>query len=81
MHALLLLLRVTRCVMIVRNRSCYRRGLAGAPAPEDLAVELRKSLTLPKSLQVRCKAPQQHATACDTSRPWAGAFGMMQRAL
>ena len=30
-----------------------RRGLAGAPAPEDLAVELRKSLTLPKSLQVR----------------------------
>jgi len=34
------------------NRVC-RRGLAGAPAPEDLAVELRKSLTLPKSLQVR----------------------------
>jgi hypothetical protein len=33
-----------------------RRGLAGAPAPEDLAVELRKSLTLPKSLQVRARA-------------------------
>ena len=35
------------------NHVVSRRSLAGAPAPEDLAVELRKSLTLPKSLQVR----------------------------
>jgi hypothetical protein len=38
------------------NHVVSRRGLAGAPAPEDLAVELRKSLTLPKSLQVRARA-------------------------
>ncbi len=43
---------ITITITVITPPSPRRRGLAGAPAPEDLAVELRKSLTLPKSLQV-----------------------------